>query len=508
MAVDKNNPFAELGSLLDMFSGKTTVVTDTPTTTTSSTKSNLSQDQINSLISEAMLPVQGASKAAGLYGDSTMQLARVQAATDVAAKYAGNTTTQTTSGGTRTSTTQGALQGDNGINALKLLGVAQVGAPILSKGKKFLDTLDLGDIGSSISDFASSLTGSGASAGFVSPGASADVVASTAGDFATNAANMVADAGGSQLLSGATDAVASAGDWLKDLFNFAEGGYVDRHTAISNLSNAAGAGDSVVNASGESAPARVTAPMDFTAFDAAMKGSGSSGTKVTPGTGNFDSPEDRDKNLASIAVTLAKLGNPLLGRLIENATGVESIQTRMRKQVTDMLGLTSFGYEEAASKTAQGNPETPSPDEEVVIQAMQKDPDQEDFAGLPGTIGGGGVAGDGEEESSSSGSSSSSSSGSWNPAGDQGNGVTTSPVTGGDSITTTNLGSAGGGDAAGGHITGPGTGTSDSIPTNLSNGEYVIDAKTVEALGPAFFQSIQAMFNPSVIPKQIAKGRI
>jgi hypothetical protein len=37
--------------------------------------------------------------------------------------------------------------------------------------------------------------------------------------------------------------------------------------------------------------------------------------------------------------------------------------------------------------------------------------------------------------------------------------------------------------ATGGHITGPGTSTSDSIPAMLSNGEYVLNAKAVAAIG-------------------------
>ena len=37
--------------------------------------------------------------------------------------------------------------------------------------------------------------------------------------------------------------------------------------------------------------------------------------------------------------------------------------------------------------------------------------------------------------------------------------------------------------ATGGHIVGPGTGTSDSIPAMLSNGEYVVKANAVKALG-------------------------
>lgn len=47
------------------------------------------------------------------------------------------------------------------------------------------------------------------------------------------------------------------------------------------------------------------------------------------------------------------------------------------------------------------------------------------------------------------------------------------------------------GKASGGLITGPGSGTSDSIPAWLSNGEYVIPAATVKQLGIGFFDSIR-----------------
>ena len=50
--------------------------------------------------------------------------------------------------------------------------------------------------------------------------------------------------------------------------------------------------------------------------------------------------------------------------------------------------------------------------------------------------------------------------------------------------------SADSGHASGGYITGPGTGTSDSIHAWLSNGEYVIRAEAVRALGRGFFDRI------------------
>lgn len=51
--------------------------------------------------------------------------------------------------------------------------------------------------------------------------------------------------------------------------------------------------------------------------------------------------------------------------------------------------------------------------------------------------------------------------------------------------------------AAGGMIRGPGTGTSDSIPARLSNGEFVVKAAAVKHYGPDFFNSLNQMKSPS-----------
>ena len=47
--------------------------------------------------------------------------------------------------------------------------------------------------------------------------------------------------------------------------------------------------------------------------------------------------------------------------------------------------------------------------------------------------------------------------------------------------------------ATGGHVRGPGSGTSDSIPAYLSNGEYVIKAAAVARYGVAMFDRLNAM---------------
>jgi hypothetical protein len=66
--------------------------------------------------------------------------------------------------------------------------------------------------------------------------------------------------------------------------------------------------------------------------------------------------------------------------------------------------------------------------------------------------------------------------------------------------------------AAGGYISGPGTFTSDSIPAMLSNGEYVINAKSVQAAGLPMLDSINRMAAGGLVsynvPKMSSGGRV
>lgn len=55
-----------------------------------------------------------------------------------------------------------------------------------------------------------------------------------------------------------------------------------------------------------------------------------------------------------------------------------------------------------------------------------------------------------------------------------------------------------GGYKSGGPVDGPGTGTSDSIPAKLSDGEFVISADVVDTLGEDFFNQLQAAFHTPV----------
>jgi hypothetical protein len=67
-----------------------------------------------------------------------------------------------------------------------------------------------------------------------------------------------------------------------------------------------------------------------------------------------------------------------------------------------------------------------------------------------------------------------------------------------EAIKTSGKGRDGVYNAAGGLITGPGTGTSDSIPAWLSNREFVIKNAAVEKFGAGFFDQLNAGILPSV----------
>lgn len=58
--------------------------------------------------------------------------------------------------------------------------------------------------------------------------------------------------------------------------------------------------------------------------------------------------------------------------------------------------------------------------------------------------------------------------------------------------------------ASGGHVSGPGSGTSDSIPARLSNGEYVVRASVVRAMGVGFFNNLNQ--GRSTVPGRYAGG--
>jgi hypothetical protein len=64
------------------------------------------------------------------------------------------------------------------------------------------------------------------------------------------------------------------------------------------------------------------------------------------------------------------------------------------------------------------------------------------------------------------------------------------------STTVGEAGDVGQGFASGGHVRGPGSGTSDSIPARLSNGEFVMRAASVQKFGVDFFHALNNMMIP------------
>jgi hypothetical protein len=493
-AIPIRDPIAGLNSILDLYSGKTTKTVTDPETTTSTTRSNMTAEQLQSQIDMAMAPLNVASHGAGLstYSDTNLALGRAQVAGDILAKNAGNTTTQTSSGRTTTQSTPGALSSSRIGDTLSSLAVTQLGAPILKKLGQSSALQGLQDtISNTGSNMLDSILGTSSpmeSVGRVNSSGATDTISAGIDalgntdltDAITTGTTAVSAAGGSGLLdtlsSGASDAI----DWLKNLFaeggmvrkgyaeggyaeaaqdiggddGYATGGYIDRPAKSSNLV-AQSMVDPVLQANGAISP--VSATVGSSAQDqllayVASSGSGSKKQSVDPTTGAplpagvaeniaaIPGPQIGMSNAAMTALGLAGPVGALTSFAISKLLDIPTVQSQVASYASDVAAVTRDGG--------------PQNFDHGTGEVGTKDP------GGFGTMGGGGDAEGGVRS------------------------------------------------ASGGKISGPGTGTSDSIPAKLSDGEYVIDAKTVDALGPDFFQKLQAMFNPDAIASQAAKGRI
>ena len=520
------DPIAGLNSILDLYSGKTTVTKTDPETTTSTTRSNMTPEQLQSQIDMAMAPLNVASHGAGLstYSDTNLALGRAQVAGDILAKNAGNTTTQTSSGRTTTQTTPGALSSSRIGDTLSSLAVTQFGAPIL---KKIGQSSALQGLQDSIANTGSNMVDSiiGSIGGGAAPGSMAAIDPSTGattdalGDFIATqvGTNAVSSGAGSGLLDTISSGAGDVVDWFKNLFaeggmvrkgyadggyadaaqdiggggddGYAEGGtaYVDRPAKSSNLTNQS-AINPVLQANGEIAPPAPAGTVGASASDLLLNyiKSASSGRQMQDPTQDTTSqsagsvgpqlgavapgPTIGQAGLANAGLTaLGMLGLPgaLAAKAISAATDTPSLQAMLVNSMRAMPG--------EADPTAG-----------AAVNALDAHLALNDNYGTSAPSYGSG----GRGEANAPGPSNN---GIGANAGDA-NGVGAGPGTA----------SA----ASGGKIRGPGTSTSDSIPAKLSDGEYVIDAKTVDALGPDFFQKLQQMFNPEAIASQAAKGRI
>lgn len=511
------DPIAGLNSILDLYSGKTTVTKTDPETTTSTTRSNMTPEQLQSQIDMAMAPLNVASHGAGLstYSDTNLALGRAQVAGDILAKNAGNTTTQTSSGRTTTQTTPGALSGSRIGDTLSSLAVTQLGAPLLKKLGQSSALQGLQDtisntgsnmVDSVIGSFGSSGATAGSMAAVDATGASTDVL----GDFITSQAGTNAVSGGAldSLGSAISSGFDSAKDWFSSLFaeggmvrkgyadggyadaaqdiggddGYATGGYIDRPAASSNLVSQSMA-DASLQANGEIAPAS-SGTIGASASDLLLNyiKSSASGKQMQ------DPTQDTSSQSAGTV-------GPQLGAV---APGPTIGQAGLANAGLTALGLTGpIGA--LLSKAISMGTDTPNL-QAMVVNSMRAIPGEADptageatnaldaHLALNNNYGTGGRGQDGGGVQGDRGPG-----GSSGEAGAAAGGATPSGP---------------GGYTSGGKIRGPGTSTSDSIPAKLSDGEYVIDAKTVDALGPDFFQKLQQMFNPEAIQNQAAKGRI
>ena len=134
-AIAERDPLAGLSSALQLFTGKSQTSTTGPSTQT--TTSNLTSDQLNAIIQEAMAPASLASHAAGMYGDTSLAMARAQIAAQTAGKFAGQTVQ--TSGSTTTQKVNAPLGAAGG-----LLGTI-LAASMGNKAIKNLSGVDLAD---------------------------------------------------------------------------------------------------------------------------------------------------------------------------------------------------------------------------------------------------------------------------------------------------------------------------------------------------------------------------
>jgi hypothetical protein len=492
-AIKERDPIAGLTSILDLYNGKTSVTTDSPTTTTTTDASNMTTAQMQSQIDAAMAPLNQASHGAGLstYSDTNLALGRAQVAADIAAKNAGSTRTTVTSGGSRTTSQPGPLSSSRIGSTLGSLALTQVGAPLLKKLSKSVtdplsDSINKGldsaisSVGDMFSGGAGNVIDSGGTNLF-SDAASNYLAESATDSLGASAADaFLGDAGSSIASSAVSDAATSAGgssvwDDVASFFGFANGGtvrktpgyaaggFVDRNVDRSILDSAV-IPQANLTASGEIGP-RTVSDTAANSMMQAITGSGYGDNRAAvqgqDGTRYASSLKQdlTDAGVANLAISAIGMMGPM-----------GAVASNVISRLTDTPSLSALAMNSASNL----NTRTDSLDAFLALN--------DNF----GTTGGSGAG----NTNSSIG-----------PGGSSGE---AGAAAGGASA-------AGPGVASGGNIRGPGTGTSDSIPTRLSDGETVITAQTTakvkQVLGDDFFHNLERMFNAPAAATQVAQGR-
>lgn len=513
------NPIQNLQSILELYGGKTSTQTATETPTSTTTKSNLTPDQLTALINEAMAPLSQASHGAGLspYSDTNLSLGRAKVAGEILAKNAGTTTTA--SGGTRTTTnvTPAAMSPGNLATAGGNLLLQQIGGPLVKKvlAKTGVDTLGdkigdwFGSLGeSSPVDMTGFTTGAAAEpAGYALTQAAPSIqnllsdslVNSSIGDIASSVAS---DVGTSMLTDTATSSAADTSyEFFKNLLGFKDGGmvkaspkkYADGGNVFVDRNIPTSTGfqeykqkptiDSLLLGGGGIAPTPIIPTGATNTISAVSDGGGGNDAGRDNPTGISGDPDAAKDFLSSAALTgLGILGGPLgsiAAAVIGKATGTQSLQGMAFDSLKDALGIGAMSKAVEASSNEDLAPTTnPTLGVQVDIANQTADP----LGSLLGLTDAFGTAQPGGVSSSGGG------------------------MTGADAV-----GSGSGYMAHGGGVSGPGTGTSDSIDAKLSNGETVVTAKTTQKvkqlLGDDFFFNLERMFNADAARNQLAQGR-
>ena len=410
---------------------------------------------------------------------------------------------------TRSSTTQA------GTN----LGRATAGLGLVTAADKALNTQTVQNVGKKIGEFWNGLNfGGGSADGGLSSAGEAMFAGSTGGLDLSGLADYAPDFGAafdsvSELFdSGGTSALEDLGQY------FADGGLVGRDGEQAPQKFAEGGTVSVRSAGGRRSAAPEYSPNAITrnsaVSPAATQAERSRAMKETEQGASADAAAPGDPGSVSLGQALGLGLSLALGNLPGFAAQIASIQTNnqaiaptVQALMTDNPLAQTIHAAKAITALASGTDASPlgtagvsvSPESMANNSLGLAAPSQNAVAGPmsvpdptslnPTTIESIIAAATAEAAATSAGSLGAGSGGSVGSEGSDSGAVGV-----GD-------GAGGGGDGSpggwksGGEVDGPGTGTSDSIPARLSDGEYVIPADVVERLGVGFFDRLRAQFH-------------
>ena len=533
-AIPIRDPIAGLNSILDLYSGKQTVSDIGGATTTDTTKSNMTADQLQSQIDQAMAPLNAGAHAAGLstYSDTSLALGRAQVAGDILAKNAGTTSTKTSSGSTNTVTTPGALSASRiGQTAGNLL-LTQIGAPLAKK-----ITAPITDLTNSLSNSMSSSLdnilnpvdqtvqgGENAVVRDAMSSAADNIGSSVVSDAGTTALTDTATSGGTDILSSIGDSLSQAtsgvsgfldnlfaigGQVKKNSIGYADGGAVS--TAAPNVSGGDDSGgddgyadggqvaylDSPANTGSNLVAQSLSTPV-LSAMNETVPTVGGSASDlllnyIAGKTGSKSTVDGSDTSMGGSSSVGPQLGavasGPTLGQAGLSNAGLTALglmgpmgalASKIIGTATDTPSLTTMAINSATAIPGEADPGAA-----VGNDALTGFLSLNDNFGTSGKTNGGGD----------------------NTSGDRGPGGSSGEA----GAAAGGAGPSGPGAANGGSISGPGTGTSDSIPARLSDGETVITAQTTakvkQVLGDDFFHNLEQLFNAPAAAAQVAQGR-